>query len=257
MPLKFLALSVATLLASGCGGPAKSYATQDLTGNWQFFQTDAFNMPNLITGLTGALSGQGAAVTGVFRAGGCISSTQDIHFTGSEDSSGILTLTSTDLPNNVATLTATISTLSSGFTGASAKLAATGSGPCTMSSSYIQGTEYQPLTGAYTATVNSTTGATATLTASLTQAAANADGQFPESGTLTLATSKCTEAFTLAGVATGPFLKATLKSSSGETAIAGVSLSTVTPQASLPISITVSSSTCTSGAFSGMLNSGP
>ncbi len=71
---KVLALPVATLLASGCGGPAKSYATQDLTGNWQFFQIDAFNIPNPITVLTGALSGQGETITGVFRAGGCISS---------------------------------------------------------------------------------------------------------------------------------------------------------------------------------------
>ncbi len=214
-------------------------------------------MANPITGLTGALSGHGATVTGIFRAGGCISSAQDIHFTGSEDSSGVLTLTSSDLPNNVAILTATVSTLSSGYTSANAKLAATGSGPCAMNSSFLLGTEYQPLAGAFTGTLNSTTGTTATLTANLTQAAANADGQFPESGTLTLVTPKCTEAFTLAGTATGPTLSATLKSSSGEAAIAVVGLATAAPQANLPIIITVASSTCSSGDFSGTLNSGP
>jgi len=246
--LRFLAFPFCALLIVGCGStPTKSYATQDLTGNWTFGPSDPPGPVPPFGAFTGALSGQGANVTAILRTVGCVSSTQDITFAGSESSAGVLTLISTNLPNNVATITENLSVmpvLGATYLG---DLKVTGSGPCAYQDITLRAFNYPALTGNFAGTLTSN----ASYTATLTQQAANADGQFPETGTMTLTTPSCSSSYALTGLVTGSSFTASLSASNpSSTALTSATLTSET--ATVPLSISVDSG-CSIGTFTGNL----
>jgi hypothetical protein len=261
---RLLALAAATTLISGCNPaatPMTSYDTQNLTGNWQVSISDPpYPGPFPIASLTGAVAGSGQNVTATLRATGtgCVSPTQDITFTGSQLADGTLILTSTNLPNNVVSISAMaggimpLANQTALFLGS---LLVTGTGPCTMANIALRGEEFAPLTGTFTGPVNSTSGSTATFTAALTQAAANSDGQFPETGMITVAGSNCTNTFSLAGLVAGPGLTASLTPISGPAATATVTTGPPFGGATNMISfgMTITGTGCNAGTFTGSL----
>jgi hypothetical protein len=255
----FIVLPISTWFLCGCA-PVTSpttggnFSTRVLTGNWTFGPTDPPAGSPPFGQLTGALSGSGATVTGTFRTVGCVSSTQDIHFTGSQTASGMLTLTSTDLVNNVMVITVDL--------GDAIAIAAplwlggmtvSGSGPCAYADIAMQVKEYLPLTGSYSGTVTGSAGATATYAASLTQSAANADGQFPESGSITVSTSSCSTTYPISGLVAGPALTASLSSATGASA-GNMGATLTTGSTTMPFTLNVTSG-CTTGLFGGFLGS--
>ena len=260
--LRLLPIAAAVSFLLGCAASDSGKvvnSTSDFTGNWGFGISDPAG-PFTIYSLTGALSGKGANITGTFRATstGCVSPTQDIAFTGSQTADGTLTLTSTNLPNNVATISSIgnglmpLTNQSALFFGA---LVVTGSGPCAMGGIVLEGEEFAPLTGTYIGPITSTSGTTANFTATLAQAAANSDGQFPESGTITVAGATCANVFSLTGLVAGSALTATLTPVSGPSATA--TLTTGPPYGettnSLSFSMTITGSGCNAGIYSGTL----
>src|ERR1017187_5016159 len=139
--LRLLPIAAAVSLLLGCAASNSGtivYSTSDFTGDWGFGITDPPGPgPFAITELNGALSGSGQSITGVFRAAngtGCVSPTFDIAFTGSQDAAGDLTLTSTNLPGNVATIAVKGTAFAEGNTFIFGSLVITGSGPCTETS---------------------------------------------------------------------------------------------------------------------------
>jgi hypothetical protein len=230
------------------------YSTQDLTGNWVFELTDPAG-PWTITSFTGALAGQGKNITGVFRAGGtsCVSTTFDITFAGIEDAMGNLTLVSTNLPNNMVTYTATIGTGT--VAGSLGGLVISGSGPCAMKDDAYRGTELASISGTYTGSLSASPGPTAAFTVAATQAAANADGQFPTSGTVTAAGTSCTNVFSYAGLVTGATLSATLTPISGPAATGTLGANPIgTTVGPPPFTVQITSTGCNNGEFTGTLD---
>lgn len=264
--LHLFAVALISTLLSGCAGLPPSVSpisagSQNLTGNWLIAAdvppAQATTSPIYV--LSGAINRQGANISGVFRAvGTCISLSQDIAFTGSQTADGTLTLTSTNLPNNIATITLNFITLYN-LTSGHGSMSITGSGPCSIPSTALFASEIQPVTVAYIGTVSAASGtpSTAAATANLTQATANSDGQFPVSGTVTIAGSSCTGNFSLTGLVAGPSISATLLSTSGPAAT-GVVLGAIDPGLtgpSLTLSINILSSGCGTGSFNATLNS--
>jgi hypothetical protein len=241
---------------------SNSYATLDVTGNWQFGPIDAFMGPYPLISFTGALAGQGEDITATFHGSGtCVSPTQDITFTGSEDASGNLVLTSTNLPNNAATLSGVINTAGvAPYAGAA--LAVTGSGPCITSAPMLVGSEFPPATGTYAGTLQTNSGPTATFTANLTQTPANLDGQFPLSGAITVAGATCSNTFPISIVFSGAQFAASLTSTSGPAATADLTVqltpgkppTTGSVQTDLSWSITILGNGCNAGYFNGDLH---
>ncbi len=264
--LRLLVAAIAASLLTGCNpmgtSTATSYATQDFTGNWQMSISDPpYPGPYPIASLEGAMAGQGQNITAVFRATGtgCVSSTFDVAFAGSQTADGNLTLNSTNLPNNVATITATpsgVMPLTNGIAPFLGGLVVSGSGPCATGGIALRGEEIAPLSGSFIGSLTSLSGVASTFTVALTQSAANSDGQFPESGTITVAGSGCTNVFSLTGMVTGLTLTATLAPTSGPPATA--TLLTGPPYgdttAPLAFSITITGTGCNAGTFTGSLN---
>jgi hypothetical protein len=252
IPLATLLTSCATLLP---GTTLLSSTTQDLTGNWIFGVSDPPAGTPPLNAFIGAINGQGASFTATFHAtGACISPTQTLNFTGTQNASGAITLTSTNFPNNTATITATVLSVNGVASGLGA-LAITGTGPCAIPSISMILSQFPPLTGTYTGTLTSTTNTTAVVTANLAQASANSSGQFPESGTVIVTAPGCTSTFTLTGLITGPTLAASLSSTSGPTAtaVASAVLSPASSQPPLPITLNILSTGCNTGSFNGSL----
>jgi hypothetical protein len=261
--LQLLAVAVAASRFTGCNpmstATSTSYATQDLTGNLQVSISDPpYPGPYPISSFTGALSGQGQNITAILRAPGtgCVSSTFDIAFAGSQAADGSLVLTSTNLPNNVAT----ISTVANGimpFTNGGAQflggLLITGSGPCTMGSIVLRGEEFAPLTGTYVGSITSTAGASANFSTTFAQASANSDGQFPESGTITVTGSNCTNGFSVTGTIAGPALTAVLTPVSGPSATATLVTGPTYGATALFLTMNIVSTGCNNGIFTGSL----
>ena len=125
--------------------------------------------------------------------------------TGSQSADGSVTLTSTNLPNNVATITLNFTTLYN-FVSGHGTISISGSGPCAIPSTAFSGNEIQSVTGAYTGTISAASGfpSTATGTANLTQEVANSDGLFPVIGSITIAGASCTSTFSYTGLAAAP-----------------------------------------------------
>ena len=205
-------------LLFGCGTtPTPTAATPSapaaapLTGNWQF---ELFSNPtSVISNFNGALTQQGSAFTGTFRlqilSSGtpCVPTTQDISFTGAVDAADTLTLTSVSFASgSVATLKLQLPLSAENFANGTAQI--TG-GLCPVASSTVLAIYVPPVTGTYTATLSSftTNGGTSTpvgpATLVITQAAANADGQFPVSSSIVVTSSTCNLNVPLSGVITG------------------------------------------------------
>jgi hypothetical protein len=259
-----LAIATVAFVVSGCNSmpssTATAYGAQDFTGNWSMGISDPpYPGPFPITSFTGAMAGSGQNVTAVFRASGsCVSPTQDIQFTGSQTADGTLTLTSTNLPNNSATLSAKLTGIMPAanppafFLGS---LAVTGSGPCAMGSITLEGPEFAPLTGIYIGPITSSSGTTANFTVTLAQSAANPDGEFPESGTITVAGPTCTNTYSLTGLVTGSTYSAILTPISGPPFAATLTTNPMDEAATnlLSLSITIPGTGCNAGTFTGNL----
>jgi hypothetical protein len=251
------ALMASVLFLSGCSVGASdgnSSSGPDLTGNWQFIGIDDFFHAVKVGGLAGSLVSQGNSITGVLHGTGCVAATQDIAFSGTEDAKGNVTLTSTNLQDNIATISGTASITPGGIFFQST-LQITGSGPCAMSQPYpvFTGRQYPPLNGNFGATLTSSSSATVTLTASLTAAATNADGEIPETGTLTLAAANCSSTYSFTGFALGASLEGTLAGSSGSITVPAFSghLSGLEPSA--VVTLTSPTGSCAAGSFTGTL----
>jgi hypothetical protein len=134
----------------------------------------------------GNLAVSGTAVSGVFRyanVAACVPATQDIPFTGSFANS-VLTLTSASFSNSVATFTIKLPLSNNNINQQIASgTSVIAGGTCALASSTLQAQLIPTFNGNWTVTLTSPSAATATL--QVTQSAANADGQFPASGTIT------------------------------------------------------------------------
>lgn len=197
---------------TGSGGGSSPGTTTDFTGNYTFAGTPnaAGVLPTPVEAFVGAIANTGSTVTATLRllsANQCVSTTQDLAFTGTVGSSGQINLSSTTLPQNPIAITFDDNPAQS--SNGIGTYIVSGSGPCAMPSTSFVSDQYSPVTGTYTGTFTGTTGTAATVTATLTQAPANADGQFPESGTLVLTTAACTNTFTVVGTVTGPLVTIT------------------------------------------------
>jgi hypothetical protein len=252
LPLAFIAL------LSGCStsnSPSSTATTPPaLTSNWEFNTLYPGPVPQNIL-YVGALSGQGTGITGVLRTNTCFSANQDIAFTGNEDTKGNLTLTSTNLPNNVVAITAAVTPANSAVASGLGTLTITGSAPCAPVTASIAGNGFAPLTGTFAGTLSSTSSATVTATASLTQSAsANADGLFAESGTITITGTGCTNTFPFSNFFAGtPFTaNATAASGPAATATLSIGVPSGTP-GTVATSIAIVSTGCTVGSFAGSL----
>ena len=262
--LRLLTVPSALALLAGCGaGVSNSIANSSsplvVAGNWEFHIQDPGpgGVPPLGI-FTGALTQQGTALSGTFRATGattCVAPTFDVQFTGTEDAQGDITLNSTNVPNNVITLTGSPvnnSLPGSGSTGGSLTIGGNGACAFTGGVTALLGYNYKPLSGAYSASLSSVSGVTGT--AMLTQSAANSDGMFPETGSFTIGTGFCATTFLVNGFVAGPGLSATLTSTSGPVATA-VLTGSITDQTATAasVSLAVSSGICNSGTYSGTL----
>jgi len=264
--LRVLSLPSLLFILAGCGAAPNSTGsanpTTNLNGaiNWAFHIQDPGpgGVPPL--GLfTGAVAVQGSTAAATLRATGattCVAPTFDIQFTGTRDSQGILTLNSTNVPGNVITLTATPTNIALLGPNTFGSLTISGNGPCAFPNGVtaLLGYEYGPLSGTYTGTLTATTGATATAT--LSQAAANTDGQFPESGSLTVATGSCSTTFALNGLVAGTNFNAALTSTSGS---AATLTATLNNQSDSPVTVTlaVTGAGCANATYTGTLTAQP
>jgi hypothetical protein len=152
---------------------------------------------------TGNLNISGSTASGVFRYTNpavCVSGTQDIPFTGSF-ANNILTLTSSSFSNSVATLTISLPQIANNIGGQNASgTAVIAGGTCALASSPLLAQYFQSYAGIWSITLTSPTAQAATLT--VVQSAANADGQYPATGTLTQGTTQTA----MTGLVSGPYL---------------------------------------------------
>jgi hypothetical protein len=257
IPSPLLPLALIALL-SGCStsnNPSSTTTTPPtLTSNWEFNTLYPGNVPQNIL-YVGALSGQGTSITGVLRTNTCFSANQDIAFTGSEDTKGNLTLTSTNLPGSVVTLTVAVTPANSAVASGLGTLAITGSAPCALASTSIAGNGFAPLTGPFAGTLTSTSSATVTATATVTQSAsANSDGVFAESGTITITGTGCTNTFPFSNFFAGTPFSATATATSGPAATGTLTIGVPTGSPStVATSIAIASTGCAAGTFAGNL----
>ena len=262
--LRLLPIAAAVSLLLGCAASNSStivYSTSNFTGDWAFGITDPPGPgPFAITELNGALSGSDQSITGVFRAangtGGCVSPTFDIAFTGSQDAAGDLTLPSTNLPASLATITVKGTALAGGNTFVFGGLVITGSGPCAETSIALLGGEVLNVTGTYTGSLTAGLGGTATpFNVNLTEGAANSDGQFPTTGTVTVTGPGCTNVFSLSGLVSGLSLNATLTSTSGPPATGTLFIEAIdsAQPTSQAFGALISGSGCNNNSYSGFL----
>jgi hypothetical protein len=249
----FALLTPLTLLA-GCN-VSTSYATQDLTGNWTMAISDPPAPLPQISSFAGALAGKGQNVTGTLRAvaGTGVSPTFDINFTGSQTADGKLTLTSTNLPNNTVTISGTVSA-GYGYNQFMGSLTISGSGACASTNSALLGAELPNIAGTYTGSLSATTGGSVSASATLTESVANADGQFPIGGTITVTGNTCANTFSTTGLVSGASLSGTLTSTSGPSATGSLTATVEhTAPLPLPFNIQIVSAGCNGGTFTGTL----
>jgi hypothetical protein len=262
--LRLLAIVVIASFFAGCSSinhvTAPSSAPPDLTGDWAFGITALSGPgPLAITELNGALSGGGQNINGVFQAiegTGCVSPTFDIAFTGSQDSAGDLTLTSTNLPGNVATITIKGTEFLDGNTFGLGDLIITGSGPCAETSSALLGGEVLNITGTYTGSLTAGLGGAATpFNVSLAEVGVNTNGQFPVTGTVTVTGPGCTNVFSLSGLVSGLNFNASLTSTSGPSATGNLFIEAIdsAQPGSQDFGALITGSGCNNNGYSGSL----
>lgn len=186
--------------------------------------------------------------------------TQDIAFTGSVDTTNLLTLTSTPFSGSVATLQLQLPLSANNIARGSIVISG---GSCALASSTVLGVFIPSATGTYTGTLappqylgqpSTNTGGTATMV--ITQAAADADGRFPVTASLSFTSPTCTLSTPLTGSVTG--FDMTLSAPSTALPNPFILFLTVGPTAPgsarlLSFSVPVSTSACTSGIYTGEL----
>jgi hypothetical protein len=197
-----LLLPLATLIACGGSTPViGTVAYTPVTGDYVI--TVGVGTAGAAN-FNGNLTVSGTTVSGVFRyanVAACVPATQDIPFTGTFANS-VLTLTSATFSNSVATFTIKLP-LSNNTVGqqlASGTSVITG-GTCALASSTLQAQLVPSFNGTWAVAL---TNPSATATLQVTQSAANADGQFPATGTITCAGSSPTA---LTGLVSGASLQ--------------------------------------------------
>lgn len=204
--LRLLLLPLAALLACGSSSSSPSASTNNITGNWMAIGnpdpvTHAFTSP--IADFMGALQSANGTVTGTLRAfddtniiNPCVSLTQDLQATGTLDTANNLTL-NIPISGGTATITATLPQNLHTFIPGTWQISG---GPCAMPATAMNISQFASATGTYTGifniiatgTITPVPGTVTAITAVLTQSTtANADGQFPLTGTIT-ATGTCT-----------------------------------------------------------------
>ena len=224
MKPQILTLLAATLL-SGCGAslttitPVTPSAPASLAGNWQMqIQNSSIGTPATASILMpGSLSVQGPIVSGTLRvirfiAGNltspCLSFTQGIAFTGTVDTSGLLTLTSAPFSGSIATLQLQLPLVNNIGRGTAQIVG----GACATPSTSLIAVYVPSVTGTYAGTLSplllpgfpGTTNTAGPASITLTQSSANPDGQFPVTGTLTVNSTSCALAATpLTGTISG------------------------------------------------------
>jgi len=187
---------------------------------------------------TGNIAISGATASGVFRYTNpgtvCVSGAQDIPFTGSF-ANNTLTLTSTSFSNSIATLSVQLPLITNNIGAQVATgTAVIAGGTCVLASTTLQATLYPSFAEAWTIALTAPSAQTASLT--VTQSAANGDGQFQATGTLTLNGTQTQ----LTGLVSGPTLNL---ANTGSTV-------TLTANASgSPVSVSISGTSGSSGTM--------
>jgi hypothetical protein len=233
-----------------------SAAAADYTGNYAFAQvpSSAGQTTGPVIGLIGGVANSGSAFTATFRlltTGACVSPTADLRFTGTRASSGQITLISDTLVDNpISIVWDDAPTQSSNGVGT---YTISGKGPCAMGATQFVSDAFSPVTGTYVGSFTTGNGVQGAVTAQMFQGAANADGQFPETGMLVLSTPTCTNNFTVSGIVTGPTMAVEFNPMGGSSLGGFVA---VLPDhvltLSIPAGITVRGA-CNPGTFSGTL----
>lgn len=256
--LRLLVLSpLAALLACSSSSPATNgggFGAQ--TGGYVF--SVAPGTTNAST-FTGALNVVGTTVTGVFQYNSpsrCVSSGQDISFSGSVVNN-VLTLTSGSFSGSVATAVIQLPLVANtgGTTAASGTIVVAG-GTCALASSALTATLVPSVSANWIGTLTGPVSGTGTF--SLTQAAANSDGQFPVSGTVSFSSSTCSfsSAVTVAGLVSGYNTQLTgsnLPANVGLTASISTATSPATATISTTNSVTSTALGCPVGSYSGTI----
>jgi hypothetical protein len=202
---------------------------------------------------TGALTVSGTSVTGVFQynniGANCVSSGQDIAFTGSI-ANNVLTLTSGSFSNSIATLAIQqFATNNLGVSLASGTVAITG-GTCALASTTLQAVLVPSFSGNWTGALSGPVNGSISL--AITQATANADGQFPISALVTFGGGSCS--FSVNGVS-GLVRGYNLSLGSGQNAPdneIGVTANTITSPATVTLNVFTAVG-CPIGSYSGTL----
>ncbi|HXE08608.1 MAG TPA: hypothetical protein VN612_11985 [Acidobacteriaceae bacterium] len=208
-------------LVAGCGGAGTSMTstqtqppnpTASLSGDWGALGIPTGTPPALASPISlfmGSLQFNGSSVSGTFRAlpsqpGSCLTAitAQDLAVTGTYDS-GSMTLTLTlPIAGGTASLSAPIAAAGGTYNAGSWQIVG---GSCATGQTPMRLAQFASVTGTFTGTVSAidlttgmpVAGSGITLTATLTQStAANADGQYPLTGTVT-ALGSCTGTYTL------------------------------------------------------------
>ncbi len=194
---RFLGAAATAVILVGCGSSPAPVITPpavypDISDNWQFeVQRVAGSLPpNIpVIELFGTLVSSGNKITGTLNAHpgmltGCVKNNADSVVTGTIDTSGNMSLTTT-LAGGTATLTSTNQLGTS--TSANGTYQVVG-GACPQVSTTLTGYQVANVSGTYTGTMARTyptsTG-TLTISATLVQSGiANADGLYPLTGTV-------------------------------------------------------------------------
>ncbi|MGD0796202.1 MAG: hypothetical protein ABR910_00640 [Acidobacteriaceae bacterium] len=253
-----LASAIALASAVGCGVPTiipvSTQSNLNINGNWDIVSNLASGagLASPIASFSGALQSSNGAVTGTLHAldtdftATCVSLTQDLPATGTLDAANNLTL-SVAVAGGTATIQLALDQSLLTFATGTYSIAG---GACAMSSTPMIAIQIPPVTGAYSGTLTelgSSPAVTATVTAQLTQSSTpNADGNFPSTGTVTIAGSTCPATFSFSGeLVAGPALDAPQTGAQSGT-LSGALLPplppAVTPAAPWPILATVASS---------------
>jgi hypothetical protein len=221
--LRFLLLlPVATLIACG-GASTPPIGTSYTPVSGDYVITVGIGTAGQST-FTGNLLVTGTSVSGVFRYLNpgtiCVSSSQDIPFTGSYQSN-VLTLTSTAFSNSVATFTIKLpfgnNNLNQQLASGTAVIAG---GTCALASSTLQAQFVTTFNGGWTISITSPA---ATYPLAVTQSAANSDGEFPVTGSLACGGTL----INLSGLVSGPNLQ--LSSNLGQPAESVIANNSVAP----------------------------
>ena len=199
-----VALALTGLAASffaGCGtgnspqmNAAAANAYIAAAGNWKFTTGS--------TALAGSLTISGSTVTGTLHplASTCAASSDLLPVTGSIDASGLLTITSSNLPTGRLSISGTLAADRHSLTNPSITI--TG-GPCATpanrssnltahAASTASAQQYQPLTGDYTGTFTDIDGTALAVSATLSQPTTpDANGVYHLTGTATFPNTSC------------------------------------------------------------------